>query len=441
MMKRLKKNLAFLLAVVLCLNLVACGGSDKPATEDWRNSGVVVDSGTITHEGEGSVHVLVTVDENRAAFYRDEPEQSLFDSVSFPMTISNAQACFDAISFDDINGDGESDVRLAFVCAPDDITSLVWIWDPAEHYVFRGDLSVLPTGGDISEYVGLWEYADENLWLRIYDDGTWDFFNDQEDVIQSGTLWVDETGIQLFFAGTGDVMQLDCSGSDCLTDTVNGGMLIPADSIQPRVPYFTRYGLEINAEMDKGTYWLKNGVCSYSSNGTGYRTGDCYWEAVKNYDYTHDGIREIQFDAICYIPQSSIGSSQELQIGTTCGLCDFHTGAWLPASENHGNSGRGENNYQYTFDWNGESVTVEFAFSSDWQFYVGEWIGVLTMSYVVYMTEGYDGLVFVAEPEPINYSDFENKMQLGTAGATIMDVEALDPYGCLFFSVCGLANG
>lgn len=114
-MNLMKKFLALLLAVVLCLSLAACGGSDDTVGDDWRSSGVVVDSGTITHEGEGSVHVLVTVDENWAAFYRDEPEQILFDSVSFPMTIPDAQEYFDGISFDDINGDGESDVSLGFV--------------------------------------------------------------------------------------------------------------------------------------------------------------------------------------------------------------------------------------------------------------------------------------------------------------------------------------
>ena len=50
--------------------------------DDWRNSGEVVASGTITHE-DASVDVLVTVDENSEAFYWDEPEQILFDSVSY----------------------------------------------------------------------------------------------------------------------------------------------------------------------------------------------------------------------------------------------------------------------------------------------------------------------------------------------------------------------
>ena len=90
------------------------------------------------------------------------------------MTIPDAQEYFNDISFDDINGDGESDVSLGFVYAPGDSTSLIWIWDPEERYVFREDLSVLTTNsGDISEYVGLWEYVDEDVWLRIYEDEAW----------------------------------------------------------------------------------------------------------------------------------------------------------------------------------------------------------------------------------------------------------------------------
>ena len=76
-MNPMKKHLAFLPAAVLCLSLTACGGAagtgEEPlgvtVDEDWRDSGVVVDSGAITHEGEGSANVLVTVDEDSAAFY------------------------------------------------------------------------------------------------------------------------------------------------------------------------------------------------------------------------------------------------------------------------------------------------------------------------------------------------------------------------------------
>ena len=62
------------LALAFCLSLAACGNSDDVAGEDWRTSGMVAASGTITHDGE-SVDVLVTVSESSAAFYRDLPEQ------------------------------------------------------------------------------------------------------------------------------------------------------------------------------------------------------------------------------------------------------------------------------------------------------------------------------------------------------------------------------
>ena len=105
MKNRWKHILIPVLAMALCLSLAACGNSDDVAGEDWRTTGVVVGSGTITHDGE-SVDVLVTADHNSAAFYRDLPEQVLFDSVSFPMNIPDAEQSFNAISFDDMDGDG-----------------------------------------------------------------------------------------------------------------------------------------------------------------------------------------------------------------------------------------------------------------------------------------------------------------------------------------------
>ena len=181
------------LTMALCLSLAACGNSDNVAGDDWRTTGMAVGSGTITHDGE-SVDVLVTVSESSAAFYRDLPEQVLFDSVSFPMNIPDAEQAFNAISFDDMDDDGESDVLVSFIHENGDATELIWIWDPVERYVFREDLSTVAisggdlSGDDLSEYVGLWEYQGENLWLRIRDDATWEFVNDQDEVIEYGAL-------------------------------------------------------------------------------------------------------------------------------------------------------------------------------------------------------------------------------------------------------------
>lgn len=230
-MKNRCKNTAFFAQVmVLCLCLAACGNSDDVAGDDWRTTGMVVDSGTITHDGD-SVDVLVTVSESSAAFYRDIPEQVLLDSVAFPMDIPDAEQAFHSISFDDLDGDGESDVWVSFLHENGDATDLVWIWDPEERYVYREDLSAVPADeGSPSDYAGLWEYPDENLWLRIYEDATWEFVNDQEDVIEYGTLWANENGVTLHFDGSGDTLQLDRSVSGDLINSVNGDMLFPAES-------------------------------------------------------------------------------------------------------------------------------------------------------------------------------------------------------------------
>ena len=427
------------LTMALCLSLAACGNSDNVAGDDWRTTGMVVGSGTITHDGE-SVDVLVTVSESSAAFYRDLPEQILFDSVSFPMSIPDAEQAFNAISFDDINDDGESDVLVSFIHENGDATELIWIWDPVERYVFREDLSTVAlSGDDLSEYVGLWEYQGENLWLRIRKDATWEFVNDQDEVIEYGTLWVDEYGITLHFDGSGDTLQLDRTVSGDLIDSVNGGTLLPVEGIQSQEPYFTRNGIEINAAVEMGTFPLEDGVCSYSGLGDGYNTDDCYWEITKTGDYTHDGIRELHFDAICYIPEDSIPYfDQQYTTVTSSELYDFYTGMWLTTSTAYGNSQRGDNYYLHTISWQGNSYLIEFAYSTDWQYNVGDWAQVLTKSYAVYLPEDYDGLVFAAEAQPDNYKDSAKRMQLDSISpeAALMDIDTVDPYRSLYFSLC-----
>lgn len=132
----------FVLVIALLLCLTACGGSSDTAGDDWRTSGIVLADGTITHDGE-SVDVLVTISDTSATFYRDTAEQVLFDSVLFPESIPDAKQAFESISFDDINGDGESDVVAHFKFNDGGGEELVWIWDPAERYIFNGELSTI----------------------------------------------------------------------------------------------------------------------------------------------------------------------------------------------------------------------------------------------------------------------------------------------------------
>lgn len=345
----------FVLVIALLLCLTACGGSSDTAGDDWRTSGIVLADGTITHDGE-SVDVLVTISDTSAAFYRDTAEQVLFDSVMFPESIPDAKQAFESISFDDINGDGESDVVAHFKFNDGGGEELVWIWDPAERYIFNGELSTITHVEEKTE------------------------------------------------------------------------------------PYFAANGLLTNGEVGKGRVKLKDGASFYANLGEDYATGDCYWEVSVEYDQPHDGIREMQFDAKCYIPASSVPVfSKDFITVTDSELYDAYSGVWLTAATAYGSSDRGDNYYVHTVERDGVSSTIEFAYSTDWQYNVGDWAQVLTKSYVVYMPEDYDGLVFAAEAQPDNYKDSAKRMQLGSIApeAAIMDIPTLDTHGNLYFAICG----
>lgn len=307
-MKLRKKAFALLAALVCAVSLAACGG--EVVGDDWRVSGIVDADGTITHDGE-SVDVLVSISPESAAFYRDEAEQILFDSVSFPMAIPDAESAFYAIRFDDLDGDGESDVTVDFRHADNTETHLVWIWDAHVRYVFREELSYVTGGTDPSDdalelYVGLWEYVGQNFWLRVYENAAWAFLDAEENTVLNGTAVADADGIELHDAASGDVLRLIPTDDGELYDSANDGYLHPVEAITHALPVFEAAGLSVGCTADSGTYLLEDGVSNYAGLGDGYATADCYWEVTKTGDMTHDGIREIEFDAICYIPEDSI---------------------------------------------------------------------------------------------------------------------------------------
>ena len=133
-MKKMTKTITLLVSALLCVSLVSCGETDSyddtdymEAGDDWRTTGLVLANGVITRGGE-STEVLVTVGDNGAAFYYDDAGHVIFDEVEYPETIAGAHDKFESISFDDIDGDGESDVVLNLTDDNGDRTELVWIW-------------------------------------------------------------------------------------------------------------------------------------------------------------------------------------------------------------------------------------------------------------------------------------------------------------------------
>ena len=132
-----------------------------------------------------------------------------------------------------------------------------------------------------------------------------------------------------------------------LLEVGSSDALHPVDAIVSRATCFEKNGLEINGVVDSSDpIRLDSGVCSFTGKGSGYNTDECYWQVTKYNDVTHDGIREIQFDAVCYIPDSSIpyfGQTYDTYISSE--LYDAYTGTWLTAS-----TARGDTCLLYTSD-------------------------------------------------------------------------------------------
>lgn len=143
----MKKLFVLVLASLLCLSMAACGGtnsSDDPhdvVGDDWRVTGIVRDSGTITRSGD-DVDVLVCINSDSADFYLDEETQTLYGYVSYPITLqSDPWEAFQYIDFADRNGDGNGDVATLFELDGQQVL-MVWFWNTdTETYEFQPEES------------------------------------------------------------------------------------------------------------------------------------------------------------------------------------------------------------------------------------------------------------------------------------------------------------
>lgn len=143
----MKKLFVLVLASLLCLSMAACGGtnsSDDPhdvVGDDWRVTGIVRDSGTITRSGD-DIDVLVCINSDSADFYLDEETQTLYGYVSYPITLqSDPWEAFQYIDFADRNGDSNGDVAMLFELDGQQVL-MVWFWNTdTETYEFQPEES------------------------------------------------------------------------------------------------------------------------------------------------------------------------------------------------------------------------------------------------------------------------------------------------------------
>ena len=242
----MKKLFALMLALMLCLSLMACGGDQNEdpndvVGDDWRVSGIVRDYGSITRNGEDT-EVLVCINNDSADFYLDDETQTLYDYVDYPITLQgDPWEEFQSIDFADRNGDDNGDVAMLFELDGQQVL-MVWFWDAdTESYVFQ------PEESQVSDF------ADGETVSHLGFEGTWYLDGDEteESVIIIGVV-----GDWVLYDQQGDTRTAIDSGLLRLVDETQGHYA--ADSER-----FDDVSYLIATAGENGMYWGVTGDYDY----------------------------------------------------------------------------------------------------------------------------------------------------------------------------------
>ena len=127
----MKRFFALLLAL-LCLMLTGCAAQQEQQDDpevggDWRTWGLVNADGVMTNDGE-THEVLACVYDCETVLYLNDDAQSVYASAEYPEKIEGAHDAFISAGFDDLNGDGESDLQLTLDTGSGEMT-LRFLWD------------------------------------------------------------------------------------------------------------------------------------------------------------------------------------------------------------------------------------------------------------------------------------------------------------------------
>ena len=185
-----------------------------------------------------------------------------------------------------------------------------------------------------------------------------------------------------------------------------------------------------------GSYLLKNGLACYTAGGNDYTLRDCYWSVDIIRDQISGDQRQLEFNAVCYLPDLPIFNST-FATTVTSGLYDYNTGTWLTDTASYTPTASGGAPDTQTIQWRGSSYDIEFRTTVNWSGTTGDVYDVMTKTYVVTMPEDYHGLVLAVEAQPGTYAELSKRENLDSIcpGGNLMDLPTIDPYTSLYFDL------
>lgn len=161
-MKCVTKLLAVIMVCAIVCSLAGCSSSQQTnlpiasdvapsestqPQQDWREDADISVKDTALFGGE-QVPVVGCVENDRFLLYRDAAEQELLAQADYPTPLENAAEKLTTCEFEDLDGDGNSELTLAFDLPDRERASFLWFWVDGQGYTLNEEFSQLP--GDSS---------------------------------------------------------------------------------------------------------------------------------------------------------------------------------------------------------------------------------------------------------------------------------------------------
>ena len=253
------------------------------------------------------------------------------------------------------------------------------------------------------DFYGCWEYTHVDEWLCFYDDGTYEWF-DEDGSSYTGRYYM--AGGELCLEGSGRRFLLE--EADNMSDS-DGGTLFRSELPEfADEPYFVANGIEINYSLGQGDVWVEDAGASYQSGNESdsYELAPliCAMELESEEDLGN-GYKERTVVLYQGLLEEDVPWHLE-SFRLNYGYCfsDYYSGVILPDTE-YFQGGQGETSHYYEFESEGGWVDLYLNVDHVVQEYVGQYRFLLVTTATVTAPDWYDGLVLSVQRDSPTYED------------------------------------